>query len=53
MKIICDVCEAELEVVKTEYYDVIKVKPCEKCMDEARDAGYDAGYQDSQAEERV
>jgi deoxycytidylate deaminase len=44
----CQECESELEA-DCSYKDfelVIKIKPCEKCMKDIQNAGYEEGWYD-------
>lgn len=48
----CEECGEKLEYTIWSGRSFIKVKPCQKCLEAARDKGYEDGHYDGLQEER-
>lgn len=49
IKVVCEGCGKELDIVdKVTEDDIVNytVKPCDDCLDDAKNMGYDDGYDD-------
>ena len=44
----CNDCNTILDASFSTYNSVLEVVPCQKCMDEANDKGYDSGLKETE-----